>query len=182
MAVRVSGEPARRGGLLRCIAVAAALLCAGCAHETLLRASKPTPPWDLLTPPPPKGDQTLFIGRSLAVNILDERQGIESAINDAAYQIALAASANVGAQVTLVDQRTGEAIRGRERSEQPDRSKIQVDVSNILIGLRHVDTYWERWSIRESFLGPEFARTKFYVLVSFPTKELERLSEDLKKS
>jgi len=178
----MSGDAARSGWWRLLLLAIGALLCAGCAHERLIKASRPTPPaWDLLTPSPPKDGKTFLIGRSLAVNVLDERHGIQAAMNDAAYQVALAAAAHVGARVMLVDNRTGEQIRGRERTEQPEKSTVRVDVASIIMGLRQDDAYWERWSVREAFLCPKFKRYKYWVLASFPSDELQRLGEDLKK-
>lgn len=155
--------------------------CAGCAHQSVVETSQvKAPPWTL-TPPPPSAGKVFFTGRSLAVNILDEKHGISEAIDDAAYQIAREAAAEVTGQVTIIDTRTGEAIRGQERTEQRSRDQVVVDVRAIVSGLRQEEVYWERWAVRERFGEEEFKRYKYWVLVSFPEAELKRLQDDVKK-
>ncbi|NQT20287.1 MAG: hypothetical protein HQ592_11325 [Planctomycetes bacterium] len=41
--------------------------------------------------------------------------------------------------------------------------------------------YYERWKIRESFLGRAFTRYKYYVLTAYPEKEYDRLVDEVAK-
>ena len=158
-----------------------AWLSIGCAGETMVSSSSPMPPNWRLTPPISASDKVFFVGRSLAVNVLDERHGVNEAIDDAAFQIAKAAIADVKGTVSIIDSRGGEAIRGRETTGQPSESTVRVDVAAIVSNIRQEDTYWERWSVREEFMGKEFKRYKYYVLVAIPEAELKHLQDDVKK-
>jgi len=158
-----------------------AILVAGCAHEQILDRSSPGPPAWQLTPPRPSGERVSFVGRSLAVNVLDERHGVNEAIDDAAYQIARSIASDVGGTVSIIDSRKGEQIRGRETTDQSSHSQVVIDVKNIVSGLTHENTYWEKWSVRESSMGSKVRRYKYWVLVSFPKAELDRMREEVKK-
>jgi len=157
------------------------LLCIGCAHEKKIGSSYTVTPTGQLTPPPPANGKVFFIGRSLGVNILDERNGINAAIDDAAMQIAKDITREVGGRVEFVDSRKGEAIRGKETTEQAGKNQFVFDVSTIVSGVTQEDAYWERWSVREKSLGEGFARYRYYVLVSYPQDELNRQRELVKK-
>jgi hypothetical protein len=162
------------------------LLIVGCAHETVIKdtstpvSNEHRPAWTL-TPSPPANGKTYFTGRSLAVNVLDEKHGIDEAMNDAIYQIARAAGADVKGRVTIVDRRSGEAVRGKEKTDQPSDSRIDVQVNGTVIGIRQEDTFWERYSMREKIFGEKVRRYKYYVLVSVPEDELKRLQGEVKK-
>ncbi len=163
-----------------------ALLFVGCAHERVLRdTSTPAPnehrpAWTLTSPPATNG-KLYFTGRSLAVNVLDEKHGIDEAMNDAIYQIARAAGADVKGRMSIVDKRSGEAIRGKERTEQPSESRVDVDVNGTVIGIRQEETFWERYSVREKTFDEKVRRYKYYVLVSVPEEEMKRLENEVKK-
>ena len=165
---------------------AIAFWVAGCAHETVIKdTSTPSPgehrPAWTLTPPTASSGKLYFTGRSLAVNVLDEKHGIDEAMNDAIYQIARAAGADVKGRVTIIDKRSGEAVRGKERTEQPSESRVDVDVNGTVIGVRQEDTFWERYSVREKTFDAKVLRYKYYVLVSVPEDEMKQLENDVKK-
>ena len=154
----------------------------GCAHEKRIEgpSTENRPSWTLNSPSPSNG-KVYFVGRSLAINVLDEKHGINEATNDAIYQIARAAGADVEGRAKIVDIRQGEAIRGKEQTEQPSRDEVYIDVNGTVIGMRQEDVFWERYSVREKFGEEEFVRYKYYVLVSVPEEELKRLEEQKKK-
>ncbi|MCX5643621.1 MAG: hypothetical protein NTZ17_02890 [Phycisphaerae bacterium] len=172
----------------QCLSVSAvALLLAGCVHETLVsdtetrRPQERRPDWTY-TPPPASNGKAYFVGRSLAVNVLDEKNAMNQAMDDAIYQIARAAGAEVKGSARIIDRRVGEAIRGKEQTEQPSEDQIQVDVNGTVIGVRQEDTFWERFSVREKTLGESYKRYKYYVLVSVSEEELKDLENQVKKS
>jgi len=170
-------------GLL--IAIVAVLL-SGCAHETLvsdteIRCPEERRPDWTYTPPPASNGKVFFVGRSLAVNVLDEKNAMNQAMDDAIYQIARAAGADIKGSTTIIDRRTGEAIRGKEQTEQPSKEEIRVDVNGTVIGVRQEDTFWEKFSVREKFLGEKYMRYKCYVLVSVSEQELKELETQVKK-
>lgn len=165
----------------RLILPAMVLFCVGCAQEKRIGSSYTvTPTWQL-TPPPPANGKVFFIGRSLGVNILDERNGINAAIDDAAVQIAKEITREIGGRVQFVDSRKGEAIRGKETTDQTSKEQFTFDVSTVVSGVRQEDAYWERWSVREKSLGEGYARYRYYVLVSFPQEEMNHQREIVKK-
>ena len=166
--------------------VAITFLITGCAHETVVKDTTTPAPNDhrpawTRTPPPASNGKLYFTGSSLAVNILDEKHGIDEAMNDAIYQMARAAGADVKGRVTIMDKRSGEAVRGKERTEQPSASRVDVDVNGTVIGVRQEDTFWERYSVREKTFDAKVLRYKYYVLVSVPEGEIKRLEDDVKK-
>jgi hypothetical protein len=172
--------------IIRGLAVVMFIILTGCAHESMVsdtstrRSEENRPAWTH-TPPPPSNGKELFVGRSLAANVLDERNAMNLAIDDAIYQIARAAGAEVTATTRIIDQRSGEAIRGKEKTEQPSKEQIQVDVNGTVIGIRQEDTFFERYSVREKALGDKTVRYKYYVLVSIPEQELADLRDQAKK-
>jgi len=165
---------------------AVAVVMAGCAGERLTsdkdtrRTQERRPDWTY-TPPSASNGKVYFVGRSLAVNVLDEKNAMNQAMDDAIYQVARAAGAEVKGSAKIVDRRSGEAIRGRERTQQSSEDQIQVDVDGTVIGVRQEDTFWERFDIREKPLGSKYARYKYYVLISVSEQELKDLVEQIKK-
>ena len=170
-------------------------LFVGCSHEKLVqdmetrRPNENRPDWTI-NPPTPANGKVFFVGRSLAVNVLDEKHGINEAMDDAIYQIARAAGADVKGHARIVDTRRGEAIRGKEQTEQPSQDEVRVDVDGTVIGIRQQDVFWERYSVRKKFgladilymdEDEKFTRYKYYVLVSVPEAELKRLEEEKQK-
>jgi hypothetical protein len=158
----------------------------GCAQEKLVsdtetrRAEEHRPDWTY-TPPPASNGKVYFVGRSLAVNVLDEKNAMNQAMDDAIYQIARAAGAEVKGSVRIIDRRSGEAIRGKEQTEQISEDQIQVDVNGTVIGVRQENTFWERFSVREKAFGEEYKRYKYYVLVSVSETQLKELESQVKK-
>ena len=173
------------------ICVTFAALFAGCAHETMLQTSQPGPPAWKLTPPKPSDGKVFFVGRSLGVSVLDERNAINTAIDDAAYQIARAIVADVSGQVTIIDSRkaedrrrgglTGEAVRATGNIVRSSHDEVMVDVASVVSGITQENAYWEQWSVREYFRGPKSRRYMYWILVSFPEAELKRCQDDVKK-
>lgn len=170
----------------RLLTLLLALMLCGCAHETLVSDTETRlpqerrPDWTY-TPPLTSQGKVFFVGRSLAVNVLDEKNAMNQAMDDAIYQIARAAGAEVRGRTEIIDRRWGEAIRGEERTAQPSEEVIRVDVDGTVIGVRQEDTFWERFSVREKFLGKKYRRYKYYILVSVPEEELEELKTYVKK-
>ena len=165
--------------LLICLAACGSL-------ESLEKASKtPAPEWVVnLTPPRPPQvgeNRQYFIGRSTATNILDERMGINEAMQDAAYSIAAAAAEGVGGSWVIVDSRSGDRVRGADRAQGSAERRIEVDINQLVSGLRQEDGYWEQWKLRGKDIDGTVRRYKYWVLVSFPIEELERLREQVKK-
>ena len=157
------------------------VILSGCAHQKLLeRNTAGSPAWTL-TPPEASESEVFFVGRSLAVNVLDERHAINQAMDDAAYQIAKGICAGITGKVEIVDSRRGEAIRGKEKTDQPSNETVVVDIKNLISGMVQKSTYYERWSVREKFMHPKYKRYKYWVLVSFPSNEFNRLKEEVKK-
>ena len=163
-----------------------AIAAAGCAREvmmtdtTIRRTAENRPAWTY-TPPPPSNGKAFFVGRSLAVNVLDEQHAMNEAMDDAIYQIARSAGAEVTGNARYVDHRSGEAIRGTERTEQPSDEEVRVDVNGTVIGVRQEDTFFEKFSVRDKSLGDKYQRYKYYVLVSVPQTELDELANQVKK-
>lgn len=163
----------------------------GCAHQRIIDSSQPVPPSWKLTPPQPSDEKRFFVGRSLGLNVLDEKQAINKAIDDAAYQIARAITADVSGTVEIIDSRktedkrrsglTGDKVVHVIRSDQSSHDQVVVNVRGIVIGLVQEDTYWERWSVRDTWLGPKLKRYKYWLLESFPQAELHRLQNEVKK-
>jgi hypothetical protein len=159
---------------------------AGCAQETLIsdtetrRPQERRPDWSY-TPPPASNGKVYFVGRSLAVNVLDEKNAMNQAMDDAIYQVARAGGAEVKGSTRIIDRRTGEAIRGKEQTEQPSEEQLQVDVNGTVIGVRQEDTFWEKFAVREKTLGEKYRRYKYYVLVSVSEQELKDLQNQVKK-
>ena len=167
-------------------AVGFAILLGGCAREALVgdietrRPQERRPDWTY-TPPPASEGKVFFVGRSLATNVLDEKNAMNQAINDAIYQIARAAGVQVTGSTLITDRRSGEAIRGRENTEQLLDDQISIEVNGTVIGVRQEDVFWEKFSIRETTLGPKHQRYKYYVLMSIPQTELNDLQDQVKK-
>jgi hypothetical protein len=162
---------------------------AGCVTpqpaEQLMRASRPVRPlWVRETPPPAEGYE-YFVGRSVAVNVLDERRALVRAKHDAAYDIAMSIMAEVSGASTWIDGQHGDEVRGAEWVDTYWDSQVKVLVSEILTGFREVESYWELWVVRDSPPGSPtqaFRRYKYYVLVKFPEEELARCREAVKKN
>jgi len=180
------------GGVWLCFAMTILLaISMGCAHQRVIATSQPGPPSWLLTPPKPSDGKVFFVGRSLGLNVLDEKQAINLAIDDAAYQIARAITADVTGQVTIIDSRKteekrqssliGNKVKQDTRSDQSSHDQVVVDVRSIVSGLVQENAYWERCSVRDTFFGPKLRRYKYWLLVSFPERELKRLQNDVKK-
>jgi len=173
--------------VLTAAVVAAALGCrrAPPKPEVLLRKSlKVRPYWVRKTPPPANGYE-FFVGRSVAVNILDERRALEKARENAAHEIASTIVTEVRGSATLVDNQYGDEARGGEALDTYWNSQITVLTNQILAGVRVVESYWELWQVVDRV--PEgklrkFRRYKYYVLVRFPADELERCREQVKKN
>ncbi len=167
------------------------VVLSGCAHHVVLERSQPGPPGWLTTLTPEKGKER-FLGRSVVPTVFDERLAINDAIDDAAYQIARSVVANVNGQATIIDSRKtgdvrtsgvlGESIRQNENLAQSSHRQAVVDVQAIVSGLSQEAHYWEKWSVREYALGPKSTRYRYWVLVSFPSEELKRLLDDVKKN
>jgi hypothetical protein len=163
----------------------AGIFVTGCVHERVVKNAamvtyEGVPQWALQPPLPAQG-KVFFTGRSLAVNALDKRSGMNEAVNDAIYQIARAAGSQVNATIVAVDTRIGEDIRGKEEIDRQASSVIRIDVDGVVVGIQQEDAFWEQFSIRERILGPRFVRVRYQVLVSIPEGELERLREEVKK-
>jgi len=178
----------KRHAALTGLAIAATIGLVGCAWEKsrLIAESKAEnemsrgPHWTL-TPPPATDTEAFFVGRSLGVNILDERKAINHALDDASYQIARAIGANVTGTVSIVDSRSGEAIKGSEKTDLTTRDQVVVDVRAIVSGMTQKDTYRELWEVKDAGMPKKVRRYKYWVLVSFPVAELERLQNEVKK-
>jgi hypothetical protein len=168
--------------------LAGAVALSGCAWEKsrgIPESQQPNvmstgPRWTL-TPPPPANGEVFFVGRSLAVNILDEKKAINQAIDDAAYQIARAIGANVSGTVSIIDSRSGEEIKGSEKTDQTTRDQVVVDVKALISGMTQKDTYRELWQVKDPGMPEKVRRYKYWVLISFPEAELKRLQDDVKK-
>jgi len=167
----------------------AVVLC-GCAEkssdETLIsdietrRTEERRPDWTYIPPPSSQG-KVFFVGRSLAVNVLDEKNAMNQAMDDAIHQIARAAGAEYIGSSESIDRRSGEAIRGNERTEQISENQFRVELSGTVIGIRQEDVFWERYSVQEEASSSEYRRYIYYVLVSVPEQELKELEEQIKK-
>lgn len=163
------------------------VIVAGCAQESLTddtetRGTQERRPDWTYTPPPAANGRVCFVGRSLAVNVLDEKNAMNQAMDDAIYQIARAAGSEVKGTTRIIDRRSGEAIRGKEQTEQPSEEQVQVDVNGTVIGVRQEDTFCERFTVREKTLADKYTRYKYYVLVSVSEQELKALEDQVKKS
>jgi hypothetical protein len=178
----------KSNSILAVTLLAGALGLAGCAWEKSVTISERReetemsrgPHWTL-TPPPPANGEVFFVGRSIGVNILDEKKPINQAIDDAAYQIARAIGANVTGQVRIIDSRSGEEIKGTEKTDQTSRDEVVVDVKALISGMTQKDTYRELWQVREPDMAKPVRRYKYWVLISFPEAELKRLQDGVKK-
>lgn len=156
------------------------IMLSGCAHETLISSSGQRDIW-VDTPPQPANGKYYFVGRSLAVNVLDEKNGINQAVTDAIYQIAREAGTDLDALAKIRDERTGEIIRGQETTTQSATEEILAKTHEMITGSHQEGIYWERWAVRESFLGREFKRYKYYVKVSLTEKEFDDLKVFVQK-
>jgi len=163
------------------LASALAVLSAGCAHDKLVAYSNPPPAWGPLVPPPPKDGKVFLIGRSTAINSLDEGAAMRVAKRDAAYEAVSLAAQDVRGNFCIVDAKTGDIVRGKETTEGRQNTKVEVDVDAIVMGLTLEDAYWEKRSIREHAGGRKILRYLYRVMTSIEESELERIREDLKK-
>jgi tetratricopeptide (TPR) repeat protein len=172
-------------GLLGAFAVV--LACAGCrVPEKRIKQSRPmTPEWVLRTP---LDDGTLqyYVGRSVAVNTLDERRAMNKAMDDAIDQIARSIVVKVEGRSTTKDFENADEARGKMYS--PDRLEWEtqktVITDQIVRGLRHMDSYWEIWQIRANQadeISHDFRRYKYWVLVSCPKQVMLECEEVVKK-
>ncbi len=166
------------------------LIVAGCLHspkhyERLVRISRKQPPsWTRSIPPSKDGD-AFFVGRSIAVNVLDERRAMLRAKHDAAYDIALSIMAEVHGAARWTDMQHGDEVRGVESVDTNLHNQITVLTDQILSGFREIESYWELWEVADNPPGApltSFRRYKYFVLVSFPEKELERCRREVKKN
>ena len=164
-----------------------ASLLGGCAqkYERLIdKSSRVRPSWIRITPPSSDG-QEFFVGRTLAVNVLDERRAMLRARHDAAYSIAMSIVTEVRGNSRLVDSQWGDEVRGEEELDVFWQSQIDILVNQILSGFRYLESYWELWEVTDAPPGRQpqtFRRYKYYVLVSFPQAELARCREEVKKN
>jgi len=151
------------------------------ADEVLIKASRLTPPEWILTPKAPAGDLLFFVGRGAAENILDEGHGVNSAVNDAISQIVTSAAPTFGRKVVVVDSRTGDPIHGSLRADGTEEDMVTIQTEEVLVaGLMKKEIYWEHWEVRERS-GVPYSKYKYFILVSFPSEELDKIRARLKK-
>ena len=126
------------------------LLQSGCAHETRIGAlASDRPNWTLIDPPQANG-RVYFVGRSLAQNVLDEKNAIISAKHDATYQIALALGVHVTGTYTTTDTRDGSAIQGRGTNNQTAEDKFVATIDTKVSDIQPDEVFWERYCKRRS--------------------------------
>ena len=103
------------------------VLCASCGcvgYERLLERSRPvTPDW-VRTTPPPEGDLEFFVGRSVARNTLDERQGMNKAFDDA-VEAKRAEADRLRKEAAAERKRQAEAQAEAERKRQAETRPSQ---------------------------------------------------------
>ena len=102
-------------------------------------------------------------------------------MQDAAYAVAVATTDGVSGTFVIVDSRSGDRVRGEDKAQDSVERRIEVDISQVVSGLRQDDAYWEQWKLRGPEIDGTIYRYKYWVLVSFPTDELERLRAQVKK-
>lgn len=166
------------------------LAVAGCAtggpYERILSTSRNSRPVWIRTTPPASDGYEFYVGRSVAVNVLDERRAMLRAKHDAAYDIAMSIVAEVRGNSTWVDSQHGDEVRGDEYVDTYWDNQIRVLVDQLLSGFRELESYWELWEVSDTVRATgrreSFRRYKYYVLVSFPQAELERCREAVKKN
>ncbi len=169
-------------------AAAAALLCGGCKQaEQRIDKSRPmTPEWVLRTPPDSDALK-YYVGRSIAVNALDERRAMNKAVDDAIEQIARSVEVRMRSISTTYDSEDADEARGnhfnRDRLRWETEKSVIVDT--IVCGMRHIDSYWELWRIKENRddgISHNFKRYKYWVLVSFPKKAIEECERQVREA
>ena len=142
------------------------------------------PEWTTTTPP---GTDSLdyFVGRSVVLNALDERRGINSAMDDAMEHIARTIGGRVDGQFMWSDREGGDIARGSSRVDNQQNATRVLSVDSFVSGMRIVDSYWEIWSIdehRADGIDHEFYRYKYWVLVSIPRADIEEARAHVKKN
>jgi len=165
----------------------------GCAREKpferLIKSSSPyRPPWISKTPEARDGKE-FFVGRALAVNVLDERRALLRAKHNAAYNIAFSILAEVKGISKWGDTQRGDEVWAGEILDTDQDYSLEVLVHELIPGIRVEESYWELWEVRSPthHIGREekndiFRRYKYYVLVSISQEELKRLREEAKKN
>jgi hypothetical protein len=156
------------------LCVPAAALMAGCASESRLTTSGPTPGWVESAPGPTEG-QVYFVGVSLGKNVLDQKEMRARALMDARRQIAGAIRTDV---LAVARERLGErgrAAHGRDETvEAAYESLVATRTQEAIHGVRERDAYWEKWRVDPGLLRRAFTRYKYFVLAAYPKSEWER--------
>ena len=170
----------RRQTVAGLMVILALLLAAGCATETRLEPAPGTPQPSWVDSPPEASDGNhYYIGIGLAQNVLDEQSARRKARMNAAETIAQEISLDVQTLFRKRRATEGAAHKGEEIPREKIDEEVEARANEVVRSMTVKEFYTERWKVRESFMGKAFKRYKFYVLVSYPDSEYERLVEEV---
>ncbi|NQT19253.1 MAG: DUF4384 domain-containing protein, partial [Planctomycetes bacterium] len=153
--------------------VTLSLFC-GCATEARIRQSGPEPSWRW-DGEKIEGDQRLYVGISVADNVLDETQARRLALANAAENAARSLSVKVTSQLAQVTKRIGPAHKGQNEAEEFVESQLKAFSDEIIRGLHPREWYSEKWEVREGFMGEAFTRYKWFVQAAYPQEQYDRV-------
>ncbi|MCC5828816.1 MAG: hypothetical protein JJU36_05155 [Phycisphaeraceae bacterium] len=178
----------------------------GCASERLLHTgitpNEDAPEWVRLGALPATDDKIYVVGRSVGVNVLDERAAYDAALAHAAEQVAKLVQTHVSSSLEMSDTR-GPGVSSMRRGADNWRHRCPVmdrklphfvedkseytgaQASDALVSMINpIETHWERWRLRERpFLHLWWAfRYKCWVLVEIDRQDLEEMASNLQNN
>lgn len=159
------------------------VMTSGCAIETIVKKSAPVEPDWLYRTKKSDGELAYYVGRSLSENILDEKGAMDEALNNAASQIARTIYTEVDNESRWVDGHQGDEVLGLDKRYSSWRNIEKVEIDSIVSGLRPVETYFEKWRVRENIWpwSHKVYKYKYFVLVSYPETKLQGYVNQVKK-
>lgn len=175
----------------------------GCASErhlsTGISGGESAPDWVLAGAQEPTETLMFVVGRGVGVNVVDERAAFDAAMAHAAEQVARMVANQVAVRLESSEDR-GPGVHGLRRggddwhpknksfaAKYPgviqDRSRLEAEhLSAVVVShLIPVETYWERWRLRERpFLRLWWnTRYKCWVLVQVEREKIDQLAEEM---
>ena len=165
---------------LVCIALSVAGL-AGCRTETRMLPERTIerPRW-IDRPQATPGGRRRFVGVALADNALDEAQGRELALENAAENLLRTIAMDIEQKHTTTRAREGTMHQPGGRPDARDCDLSRSEVAAVVKALRPIEFYREKWYVRESSPGQGFWRYTFFVLAECGEDEYRALVEAFK--
>ncbi len=166
-----------RIGVLAVLVCAAAL--AGCTYEKRLESSHPGPPIWVVQTPEDTQESKVFVGMSLADNILDEKNARNRAMEDVRDQIASSLQTDmVREAIDIVEQR-GAPHLGKDVDNAAYTAEVKSRVDQAMPGVKQDAHYWEKWKVKQGFGLFGYTKYKYYVKAVMPKAIYERLLKAL---